>query len=122
LSSPQEAKLMVTLDPLDGYTVLINTFHVKPGQADALAAALQAATERTIQHADGFISANVHVSEDGARVINYAQWRSKTAYEAMLKDPQSQAHFEEAQALSESFDPVLCELRYSHTGEEDWRA
>jgi hypothetical protein len=57
------------------------------------------------------------VSDDGARVINYAQWRSRADYEAMRKTPGSQAHFQEAQALSDSFDPVLCELRYSHARE-----
>jgi quinol monooxygenase YgiN len=108
---------MATLDPRDGYAVLINTFRVKPGRAEDLALVLKTATEQTIQHAPGFISANVHVSDDGGRVINYAQWRSRADYEAMRKSPGSQAHFEQALALSESFDPVLCELRYSHTGE-----
>ena len=109
--------MTATLDPRDGYAVLINTFHVKPGRADDLARVLQAATEATIQFAPGFISASVHVSDDGARVIYYAQWRSKADYEAMRRTSGSQTHFKQAQDLSVSFDPVLCELRYSHAAE-----
>jgi quinol monooxygenase YgiN len=109
--------MTVTLNPRDGYAVLINTFHVKPGRAEDLALVLKVATEETIRHAPGFISASVHVSDDGKRVINYAQWRSKADYEAMRQTSGSAGHFEKAQALSESFDPVLCQLRYSEAVE-----
>jgi Antibiotic biosynthesis monooxygenase len=33
--------------------------------------------EKYIKNDLGFISASFHASEDGRRVINYAQWRSK---------------------------------------------
>lgn len=38
--------------------------------------------ERHFKRYDGFVSASLHASEDGKRVINYAQWRSKEAWTA----------------------------------------
>ena len=105
---------MTTLDPRDGYTILINTFKVKPGQADALVAALTKATEETVKKIPGFVSANLHVSLDGKQVVNYAQWRSKADFERAMQVPEFQAHVKEMHGLFESFDPVLYELRYSH--------
>ena len=40
-----------------------------------------------MQHQPGFVSANIHVSTDGTRVVNYAQWESAEAFQAMLADP-----------------------------------
>jgi quinol monooxygenase YgiN len=106
---------MTTLDPGDGGVALINTFRVKPGKAAELVAVLTEATETTMGKVPGFISANLHVSEDGTRVVNYAQWRSKADFEAMKADPRAREHMGAAAALSESFEPVLYELRYSHS-------
>jgi quinol monooxygenase YgiN len=104
---------MVTLNPKDGITALINTFKVKPGRADDLLKLLTKATEQTAKHVPGFVSANLHVSLDGKQVVNYAQWRSKGEFEAAMKNPQFQAHMKDVKELVESFDPVLYELRYS---------
>jgi quinol monooxygenase YgiN len=105
--------MTATLNPDAGGVALINTFTVKPGKAEALLAVLEKATEETMSQVPGFISANLHVSEDGRRVVNYAQWRSKADFEAMRNDPRAQAHMKDSQALVESFEPVLYELRYS---------
>jgi heme-degrading monooxygenase HmoA len=40
-----------------------------------------------MKHAPGFVSANIHRSLDGKKVVNYAQWESKEAFEAMGKIP-----------------------------------
>ncbi len=59
---------MTTLDPKDGYLVLINTFEVKPENADKLAEILHEASG-PIGKMPGFISANLHVSADKTRVV-----------------------------------------------------
>ena len=41
---------------------------------------------------EGFISANFHKSLDGTKVVNYAQWKSKEAFEKMLKNPTAITH------------------------------
>jgi hypothetical protein len=49
---------------------------------------------------EGFISANIHKSLDGTRVVNYAQWKSKEAFEKMLKNPRAIEHMNDALSIS----------------------
>jgi heme-degrading monooxygenase HmoA len=100
-----------TLDPNSGYLTFINTFTVEPGGAERLLQALKNATEEIFRHQPGFISANLHMSRDRRRVLNYTQWRSKEDYLAMSKKPEIQAHMKQAAALAVSFDPVDYDLR-----------
>ena len=41
---------------------------------------------------EGFISANIQRSLDGTSVVNYAQWKSKDAFEKMLNNLQAHIH------------------------------
>jgi quinol monooxygenase YgiN len=102
-----------TLDPNARYLTFINTFAVEPENAERLVQALRNATEEIFRHQPGFISANLHISRDRRRVLNYAQWRSKEDYVAMSKKPEIQAHMKQAAALAISFDPVDYDLRDS---------
>jgi quinol monooxygenase YgiN len=90
---------------------LINVFSVAPDQQQELANLLIEATEHTMRHLPGFISANIHTSFDGRNVVNYAQWRSREAFEAMLRHPAARPHMARAAALA-SFDPILCEVAH----------
>ena len=81
-----------TIEAGDDSVTLINVFTVKSADQDRLVKALVDATETTMKHIDGFISANIHKSLDGERVTNYAQWRSREAFEAMLKNPEALKH------------------------------
>ncbi len=47
-----------------------------------------------MRHMPGFVAANIHKSSDGERVANYAQWRSREDFEAMLKNPAALAHMQ----------------------------
>lgn len=71
------------------------------------------ATENTFRHLPGFISANIHRSHDGRRVVNYAQWRTREDFEAMLSNPAAQPHMARAAELAD-FDPILCEVSQVH--------
>jgi quinol monooxygenase YgiN len=86
---------------------LINTFIVKPENQEELIGLLDAATERVMRFRPGFISASIHRSLDGKRVVNYAQWRSKADVEAMLSEPACREHMAQVAELVESFEPVL---------------
>jgi quinol monooxygenase YgiN len=108
-NEPNNAR--TTLDPKDGYLTFINTFTVEPDNSELLVQALRKATEEIFRHQPGFISANLHLSRDKRRVLNYAQWRSKEDYIAMSKKPEIQAHMKQAAALAISFDPVDYDLR-----------
>jgi hypothetical protein len=88
---------------------LINSFTVAPELQDELIRLLVLATEQVMRHRPGFVSANIHRGLDGTRVANYAQWRSREDFEAMLRDPVAQVHLRETAAIA-SFDPVLYEV------------
>jgi quinol monooxygenase YgiN len=79
---------------------LINVFTVAPERQQQLLDVLIEATEAVMRHQLGFVSANIHRGLDGAHVANYAQWRSRADFEAMLADPAAQAHLARARALA----------------------
>src|ERR1700728_962350 len=77
VSTAQQKIARTTLDPKGGYLTFINTFTVEPGNAERLLRALRDATEEIFRHQPGLVSANLHISRDLRKVMNYAQWRSK---------------------------------------------
>jgi quinol monooxygenase YgiN len=89
---------------------MINVFTVEPARQDALVALLTRATDETVRHMPGFISANIHRSVDGVRVTNYAQWRSRADLDAMLRHPAAMLHLREAAALATTVDPHVYEV------------
>ncbi|MGH8909154.1 MAG: antibiotic biosynthesis monooxygenase family protein [Egibacteraceae bacterium] len=93
----RSATSMITADaPL---MTLINVFTVAPENQQRLLKILQEATE-LISRLPGFISANLHRGLDGAKVANYAQWESRTAFEAFLADPATEPHFARIRAIA----------------------
>ena len=64
---------------------------------------------QTMKHIPGFVSANIHRSLDGKKIVNYAQWESMDAFEAMRKNPKAGAHMQAAAKLAK-FEPILCEV------------
>lgn len=104
---------VITLDPAAGYVVLINTFIVEPENAEQLLTELTQATEKGMRQLPGFVSANLHVSQDNSHVANYVQWRSQADIDHMMADPGAQSHMARAAALATSFDPVYYTLRES---------
>ena len=97
-----------------GVVTLINVFTVAPEDQQRLLDLLVEATESVMQGLPGFVSANLHKSLDGTRVANYAQWRSREDFEAMLTDPEAAAHMEEATRIAEKFEPHLYEVSSVH--------
>jgi quinol monooxygenase YgiN len=97
---------------------LINVFTVKPERQRELVELLVEATEAVMRHQPGFISANIHRSFDGQRVTNYAQWRSREDFEAMLRNPAAQAHMRQAADVADSFEPHLYEVVFAESAAE----
>src|SRR6201998_1486649 len=97
---------MTTIQQHAPLATLINVFTVAPERASELGEALRVATEETVRFVPGFISANIHVSTDGTRVVNYAQWQSAEAYQAMLDDPGARAHMGPCAAFATSLAPL----------------
>lgn len=101
---------MASLISVDNEVItLINVFTVEPQNQDKLIKILERATEEVIRHIPGFVSANIHRSVDGVRVVNYAQWKSKEAFENMLQNAEAQRHVNEALSVSGS-EPHLYQV------------
>ncbi len=113
-----EESAMTTIRTGAPYVTLINVFTVAPEQQQRLLDLLVEATERVINTRPGFISANLHRSLDGTRVVNYAQWRSRADFEAMLADPAAIPHLREAAQLA-TFEPHLYEVAYVDEADSD---
>jgi hypothetical protein len=60
------------------------------------------------EHAE-LVPANIHRSLDGKKVVNYAQWESTAAFEAISKNPNAIPHMQAAAVLVH-FEPILCEI------------
>jgi heme-degrading monooxygenase HmoA len=100
---------MATIGKGQDVLTLINVFTVKREDQDKLVRLLVDATEQTMKRLPGFVSASIHKSLDGTRVVNYAQWRSKADFEAMQKHPEAGPHMKAAAAIA-TFEPILCEV------------
>ena len=64
-------------------------FTVAPEQQQKLVDAIVGEVERWVRHRPGFVSSNFHKSLDGTKVVNYAQWTTKQAWQAFTQDPES---------------------------------
>src|ERR687891_2586502 len=101
---------MVTIAKDRDLVTLINVFTVAPEDQQRLVDVLVDATQAVMRKQPGFISANIHRSLDGTRVTNYAQWRSREAFEAMLKDSEANVHMQEAARIAERLEPHLYDV------------
>ena len=65
--------MTTTISTDQDIATLINVFTVNPDNQQQLVDLLDEATTQVIRHQAGFISANIHASLDGTRVVTYAQ-------------------------------------------------
>src|SRR5437868_9931515 len=88
---------------------LINVFTVEPANQRRLVELLARATETSVRHAPGFVSASLHRGLDGTKVTMYAQWRTIEDYEAMRRAPRPEPFLEQALSISR-FEPGMYEV------------
>lgn len=104
---------MTTIATDQDVATLINVFTVTRMTQQPLVDLLSEATEQVMRHRPGFISANIHASIDGTRVVNYAQWRSRDDFLAMLDDPTAHEHVNATGSLATA-EPHLYEVTSVH--------
>ena len=91
---------MATLSLDNSLTTVIIIFTVKPEQQQELIDTIKEFLE-TVQTLPGFVSASLHKSIDGVKVVNYAQWSSMDDFESFINNQEVKA---KASKLFE-FDP-----------------
>jgi quinol monooxygenase YgiN len=106
---------MTTISPSRKLLTLINVFTVEPGNQQQLLELLATATETSVRHAPGFISASLHRGLDGTKVTMYAQWRSLEDYQKMRTDPVALPYLQRALAIAQ-FDLGMYEVVETYSG------
>jgi quinol monooxygenase YgiN len=95
---------MTTVAENTKFVTLINGFTIEP--ANQLVSLLVRATETSVRHVPGFVSAALHSSVDGTKVTMYAQWQSVEHYQAMRANPVASPYLEQALAIAK-FEPGM---------------
>lgn len=90
-----------TSTPEEEIYTLINVFTVDPHKQQQLVDTLIQTTEGWAKAQPGFIAATIHKSLDETRVVNYAQWKNKAAFDRLMSDPQMRARMSLAVHLGE---------------------
>ena len=109
---------MATPCASDKPVILINVFTVEPANQRELIDLLTRATEDSVRHAAGFVSARLYRSLDGTKVTMYAQWRSAQDYEAMRRAPAPLPYLQQALAIAK-FEPGMYEIVQSFFPDRD---
>ena len=91
---------MATLSLDNSLTSVMIIFTVKPEQQQELIDTIKEFL-KTVQTLPGFVSASLHKSIDGVKVVNYAQWSSMDDFESFINNQEVKA---KASKLFE-FDP-----------------
>lgn len=107
---------MPTISKSDKLLTLINVFTVEPAKQQQLVDLLARATDASVRHVPGFISASLHRGLDGTKVTMYAQWRSIEDYQAMRANPAASPYMQQALALG-TFEPGMYEVVETYTAE-----
>lgn len=82
---------MSTIAKKNDLITVIVIFSVAPEQQQELIDNIVEFVETSVKLQPGFISASIHKSLDGVRVMNYAQWKSQKDYEAFINNAEVQA-------------------------------
>ena len=93
---------------------LINVFTVEPEHQLALLEQLKEITENVMSTYPGYISANLHLSDDGKTVTNYAQWASFQDYQNVLQDTKALERMKHAAAFAIDFKPAVYTEIWTH--------
>src|SRR5215831_8237124 len=104
---------MATIATGQDVVTLVNVFTVTPDRQRQPAGLLAEATRITMIRLPGYVSANIHRSLDGTKVVNYAQWRRTADFEAMLGDQAAAEHMRAAERLATSIEPHLYEVAFT---------
>jgi hypothetical protein len=102
---------MSTIKANQGIVTQINLFTCKPENQEPLIDVL-VESARSVCHLPGWLSANIHRSLDGTRVVNYAQSTSREAAEEVVEKLKQGGFLERNKALAEAH-PGLYEVVFT---------
>jgi hypothetical protein len=105
---------MPVIDKNAAYATFINTFRCRPENQGEVVQINIDIIDQVAVGFQGFVSATVHRSEDGTRVINYLQWETADDLARMQRSAEFRGVAGRLVGLVE-FDHHQCEI--AHVGE-----
>ena len=108
-SSGQIPAQISTTNPV---VTVINVFSVEPKNQQQLIEQLKELSKNFVELQPGFVSANVHRSFDGNRVISYAQWKTKQDYQSIYANPDAMPYLDKIKTVSK-FNWNLYQVSYT---------
>ncbi|HKO79023.1 MAG TPA: antibiotic biosynthesis monooxygenase family protein [Chitinophagaceae bacterium] len=106
---------MTTIDSSRQLCTLINVLTISPEKQQKLFELLKEATEKVMSKMPGYISANLHLSNDKKTVTNYAQWESLQHFQDMMQNEEAQKHMKLVASCATEFRPVTYNTIWTHS-------
>ena len=72
-------------------------------------------TEKVMCKLPGYVSANLHISDDKKTVTNYTQWATLQDFQNMLKNEEAQKHMKIAGSVATEFKPITYNSIWTHS-------
>ena len=95
--------------PRNGIVTQITTVKLPPGKQDEVLA-LMKERARFMATQPGFVSINLHRSQDGSHVVNYIQWKNAEQLAAAHRSPEFRQKWPHFGEIAEQIDPCLYEV------------
>lgn len=82
---------MAIIDQYRNILTLLIEIDVAPEECDSQVAAIKTFLNEVVKQQPGFISSNLHTSIEKDKIINYAQWKNESDYQAFLDNEDLQS-------------------------------
>jgi len=109
---------MTTIESNNKICTLINVFTVEPERQSELFENLKEASEKIFSKMPGYISANIHMGDDGKTITNYAQWASLEDSKNVVANHEVMHHMQKAAAIAKEFKPVTYHTVWAHSNND----
>ena len=86
-------KITANISVKNGYPTGINIINVAPKNSKQLVKSLSEYIKNFLQNQSGFVSANIHKSDDNSRVINYVQWDSFDGMASLFRNDTAKEYY-----------------------------
>ena len=106
---------MTTISPDSRHVTAINTFAVDPANQQAVIRLLMSAVAVLAKSQPGFVSATIHKSIDGKRVLNYVQWRTEQDFKSVFSNAEFMRIYTDIKAIAQP-EPLIYEVVCSVAG------
>src|SRR5690242_1111394 len=100
------------MTPRNGIVTQITTVKLPPGKQDE-ALELMKERARFMATQPGFVSINLHRSQDGTHVVNYIQWTDAKKLSAAHHSPEFRRKWPQLGEMTEEIEPCLYEVVHS---------